>query len=151
MERIELVEEGVEAKQPKEAAFFKLVERFRAAADPKEVERLGEELSIDNLNDMRQVSAAAFKRSVGSHNSFYDFLGGPPSRESDGRFEFLHRRNVDRMKFSFLVRWVGIRRGHGFRDADNGFLVTGVVEENPVAFLHRLKMFLGNRISDAGP
>ena len=36
--------------------------------------------SIDNLNDMRQVSAAAFKRSVGSHNSFYDFLGGPPKR-----------------------------------------------------------------------
>ena len=32
--------------------------------------------SIDNLNDLRQVSAADFKRSVGSHNSFYDFFGG---------------------------------------------------------------------------
>src|SRR5262245_45711921 len=41
---IELVEEGLEAKQQKEKAFFALAERFRAAADPKEVERLGEEL-----------------------------------------------------------------------------------------------------------
>jgi hypothetical protein len=41
---IELVEEGLEAKQQKEKAFFELAERFRAAADPKEVERLGEEL-----------------------------------------------------------------------------------------------------------
>lgn len=41
---IELVEEGLEAKQQKEKAFFELAERFRAAADPKEAERLGEEL-----------------------------------------------------------------------------------------------------------
>ena len=41
---IELVEEGLEAKQQKEKAFFELAERFRSAADPKEVERLGEEL-----------------------------------------------------------------------------------------------------------
>jgi len=41
---IELVEEGLEAKQQKEKAFFELADRFRAAADPKEVERLGEEL-----------------------------------------------------------------------------------------------------------
>ena len=41
---IELVEEGLEAKQQKEKSFFELAERFRAAADPKEVERLGEEL-----------------------------------------------------------------------------------------------------------
>jgi predicted DNA-binding ribbon-helix-helix protein len=41
---IELVEEGIEAQKRKEEAFFELAERFRAAADPKEVERLGEEL-----------------------------------------------------------------------------------------------------------
>jgi len=41
---IELVEEGLETKQQKEKAFFDLAERFRAAADPKAVERLGEEL-----------------------------------------------------------------------------------------------------------
>ena len=40
----ELVEEGLEAKKQKEKAFFELAERFRAAADPKEVKRLGEEL-----------------------------------------------------------------------------------------------------------
>jgi hypothetical protein len=40
----ELVEEGLEAKQQKEKSFFEFAERFRAAADPKEVERLGEEL-----------------------------------------------------------------------------------------------------------
>jgi len=41
---IELVEEGLEAKKVKEKAFFELAERFRAADDPKDVERLGEEL-----------------------------------------------------------------------------------------------------------
>ena len=41
---VELVEEGIEAKRQKEKAFFELAERFRAAADAKEVERLGEQL-----------------------------------------------------------------------------------------------------------
>ena len=41
---IELVEEGLEAKKLKEKAFFELAERFRAADDPRDVERLGEEL-----------------------------------------------------------------------------------------------------------
>jgi len=41
---VELVEEGIVAKKEKEKAFFELAERFRAADDPKEVERLGEEL-----------------------------------------------------------------------------------------------------------
>ena len=41
---VELLEEGIEAKKQKEKAFFELAEHFRAATDPKEVERLGEEL-----------------------------------------------------------------------------------------------------------
>ena len=41
---IELLEDGLEAQKQKEKAFFQLAERFRAADDPKEVERLGEEL-----------------------------------------------------------------------------------------------------------
>ena len=41
---VELVEEGIVAKKEKEKAFFDLAERFRSAGDPKEVERLGEEL-----------------------------------------------------------------------------------------------------------
>ena len=41
---VELVEEGIEAQKQKEKAFFELADRFRAAADPKEVERLGEQL-----------------------------------------------------------------------------------------------------------
>ena len=41
---VELVEEGIVAKKEKEKAFFELAERFRSADDPKEVERLGEEL-----------------------------------------------------------------------------------------------------------
>ena len=41
---VELVEEGLEARKQKEKAFFDLAERFRAADDPKEAERLGEEL-----------------------------------------------------------------------------------------------------------
>ena len=41
---VELVEEGIEAQKQKEKGFFELAERFRAATDPKEVERLGERL-----------------------------------------------------------------------------------------------------------
>jgi hypothetical protein len=41
---VELVEEGLEARKQKEKAFFELAERFRAANDPGEAERLGEEL-----------------------------------------------------------------------------------------------------------
>jgi hypothetical protein len=41
---IELLEEGFEAQRQKEKAFFELAERFRAADDPKEAERLGEKL-----------------------------------------------------------------------------------------------------------
>ncbi len=41
---VELVEEGLEARKQREKAFFHLAERFRAATDPKEVERLGDEL-----------------------------------------------------------------------------------------------------------
>jgi hypothetical protein len=41
---VELLEEGIEAQKQKEKAFFELAQRFREADDPKEVERLGEEL-----------------------------------------------------------------------------------------------------------
>jgi hypothetical protein len=41
---VELVEQGLEAQKEKEKAFFKLAERFRAAADPDEVKQLGKEM-----------------------------------------------------------------------------------------------------------
>lgn len=41
---VELVEEGIEARKQKEKAFFELAERFRAATNPSEVERLGNQL-----------------------------------------------------------------------------------------------------------
>ena len=41
---VELVEEGIEAQKQKEKAFFELAKQFRAASDPKDVKRLGEEL-----------------------------------------------------------------------------------------------------------
>lgn len=41
---VELVEQGLEAQQQKEKAFFALAERFRAAGDPKEVKQLGDEM-----------------------------------------------------------------------------------------------------------
>ncbi|HTW59236.1 MAG TPA: hypothetical protein VMD99_13985 [Terriglobales bacterium] len=41
---VELVEQGLEAQKEKEKAFFALAERFRAAADPKEVKQLGDEM-----------------------------------------------------------------------------------------------------------
>jgi hypothetical protein len=41
---VELIEQGIEARQQKEKAFFQLAERFRAAADPEQVKQLGNEL-----------------------------------------------------------------------------------------------------------
>lgn len=41
---IELIENGIEADKRKQQEFFALAERFRSAADPKEVKRLGDQL-----------------------------------------------------------------------------------------------------------
>lgn len=41
---VELIEQGIEAQQQKEKAFFQLAERFRAASDPEQVKQLGDEL-----------------------------------------------------------------------------------------------------------
>jgi len=41
---VELLEEGIEARKKKEKAFYDLAGRFRAATDPREAERLGDEL-----------------------------------------------------------------------------------------------------------
>ena len=41
---VELIEEGIEARQQKEKAFFDLAEKFRAADDPEQVKQLGDKL-----------------------------------------------------------------------------------------------------------
>lgn len=41
---VELIEQGIEARKQREKAFFELAERFRAANDPEQVKRLGDEL-----------------------------------------------------------------------------------------------------------
>lgn len=41
---VELIENGIEAEKRKQQEFFELAERFRNAADPKEAQRLGDEL-----------------------------------------------------------------------------------------------------------
>ncbi|MGA8501581.1 MAG: hypothetical protein WB683_08550 [Candidatus Sulfotelmatobacter sp.] len=41
---VELIEQGIEARQQKEKAFFQLAERFRAADDPDQVKQLGDQL-----------------------------------------------------------------------------------------------------------
>jgi hypothetical protein len=41
---VQLIEQGIEAAQQKEKAFFQLAERFRAASDPEQVKQLGNEL-----------------------------------------------------------------------------------------------------------
>jgi hypothetical protein len=41
---VELIENGIEAEKRKQQEFFELAERFRGATDPKEAERLGDEL-----------------------------------------------------------------------------------------------------------
>jgi len=39
-----LIEQGIEARQQKEKAFFQLAERFRAPDDPEQVKQLGDQL-----------------------------------------------------------------------------------------------------------
>jgi hypothetical protein len=41
---VELIERGIEAEKRKQQEFFDLAERFRAATDPEEVRRLGDEM-----------------------------------------------------------------------------------------------------------
>jgi hypothetical protein len=41
---VELIELGIEARKQKEKAFLELAERFRAASDPQQAKRLGDEL-----------------------------------------------------------------------------------------------------------
>jgi len=41
---VELIELGIEVRKQKEKAFFELAERFRAASDPEQAKRLGDEL-----------------------------------------------------------------------------------------------------------
>lgn len=41
---VELIELGMEARKQKEKAFFEVAERFRAATDPEEAKKLGDEL-----------------------------------------------------------------------------------------------------------
>ena len=41
---VELIEQGIEAQQQKEKAFFQLAERFRAANNPEQVKQLGDQL-----------------------------------------------------------------------------------------------------------
>ena len=41
---VELIEQGIQAQKEKEKAFFELANRFREANDPKEIERLGDQL-----------------------------------------------------------------------------------------------------------
>ena len=41
---VELLEEGIAARRQQEKAFYDLATRFRSATDPKEAERLGQEL-----------------------------------------------------------------------------------------------------------
>jgi hypothetical protein len=41
---VELIEQGIEARQQKEKASFQLAERFRAADDPEQVKQLGNQL-----------------------------------------------------------------------------------------------------------
>jgi hypothetical protein len=41
---VELIENGIEAEKRKQQEFFDLAGRFRAATDPEEVKRLGDEM-----------------------------------------------------------------------------------------------------------
>ena len=48
---VELIENGIEAEKRKQQEFFDLAERFRAATDPEDVKRLGDEMGRMILGD----------------------------------------------------------------------------------------------------
>ena len=54
---VELIELGIEARKQKEKAFFELAKRFRAASDPEEAKRLGEELGRLVFKDLMGKNA----------------------------------------------------------------------------------------------
>ena len=41
---VELIESGMQAEKRKQQEFFALAERFRAATDPEDVQRLGDQM-----------------------------------------------------------------------------------------------------------
>ena len=56
---VDLIEQGIEAQQQKEKAFFQLAERFRAASDPEQVKQLGDQLGRFVFGDRDRINAAA--------------------------------------------------------------------------------------------
>ena len=79
---VELVEEGIEARERREREFFRLTERLRSATDPREVERLGNELGPDGVRALmpRLETWARFP-------PFYS----PASDRSHAREKYQHR------------------------------------------------------------
>lgn len=63
---VELIELGIEASKQKEKTFFELAERFRAATDPVESKRLGDELGRFLFGAARPVgdSTAPLQRKI---------------------------------------------------------------------------------------
>jgi hypothetical protein len=58
---VELIELGIEARKQKEKAFFELAERFRAASDPEEAKRLGDELGLLVFKDLMRQNGGKLK------------------------------------------------------------------------------------------
>ena len=58
---VELIELGIEVSKQKERAFFELAERFRAATDPGESKRLGDELGRFVFGDATASRADYFE------------------------------------------------------------------------------------------
>jgi hypothetical protein len=58
---VELIELGIEARKQKEKAFFELAERFRAASDPEEAKRLGDELGLLVFKDLMRKNGGKLK------------------------------------------------------------------------------------------
>ena len=56
---VELIEQGIEAQQQKEKAFFQLAERFRAASDPEQVKQLGDQLGRFVFGDRDRINITA--------------------------------------------------------------------------------------------
>jgi hypothetical protein len=78
---VELIELGIEARKQKEKAFFELAERFRAASDPHQAKRLGDELGRLVFGEAEAYERAQRQAALLLDQGFH--IGGTPCASRD--------------------------------------------------------------------
>jgi hypothetical protein len=67
---VELIKQGIFARQQKEEAFFQLAERFRSVDDPEQVKQLGDQLGRFVFDDERRTPKHLTPRLTTRHAAY---------------------------------------------------------------------------------